>query len=283
MITLKHNEIVSKVFNNNIILVNSDEKEKILFAKGIGFGKKQGHIIEKGYKVDKIFTIEDNENKTNFNNILDRVDEEFFAICEEAIYEVAKKVNQELNESIHIGLIDHLYFAIKRMKNNEIIENPFLIEIETLYSKEFTLAKMVAEKVGKYSNVDIPDDEVGFIALHIHSAINNNSLSSVLKNNYLGSIVAEHIEERLNIKIDKKSLDYARFLTHIRFAVQRILEDRKIDNQLGDVIKNTYKESYEIAKEVAEIIGKELKVKVKEDEITFLTIHIERFRISLKY
>lgn len=283
MIILQHNEVVSKVFNNNIVLVNSDEKEKILFAKGIGFGKKQGHIIEKGCKVDKIFTIKDDENKTNFNSVLDRVDEEFFAVCEEAIYEVSKNINQELNENIHIGLIDHLYFAIKRMKSDEIIENPFLIEIETLYSKEFTLAKMVADKVGKYSEIDIPNDEVGFIALHIHSAINNTSLSSALKNNYLGSVVAEHIEERLNVKIDKKSLDYARFLTHIRFAVQRILQDRKVDNQLGDIIKNTYKESYEIAKEVADIIEKELKVKVKEDEITFLTIHIERFRISLKY
>ncbi|MDS0527277.1 PRD domain-containing protein [Clostridium sp. SHJSY1] len=280
-IELKHDEIVSKVFNNNIVLVNSDNKEKILFAKGIGFGKKPGTAIKKGTQVDKIFTIEDNDNRANFYDIIDKVDKEFFALCEECIYEVAKQINKELNESIHVGLIDHLFFAVKRMKSEEVIENPFLVEIETLYPKEFSLAKMVADRVAKYAKVRMPDDEVGFIALHIHSAINNGNLSKTLKNNYLGSTIVEHVEDRLNIEIDRKSLDYARFLTHIKFAVQRILENKNVDNQLGEIIKNTYKESYEIAKEVADIIGNELKVKVKDDEVTFLTIHIERFRISL--
>ena len=61
----------------------------------------------------------------------------------------------------------------------------------------------------------------------------------------------EHVENRLDIKIDRHSLDYARFLTHIKFAVQRILENRVVDNQLGEMIKNTYKESYLIGVEVS--------------------------------
>ena len=75
---------------------------------------------------------------------------DFFAVCEEGIYEISKKLNKELNENIHIGLIDHLFFAVKRMKSKEIIENPFLVEIETLYPKEFSLAKMVGNRVADY-------------------------------------------------------------------------------------------------------------------------------------
>ena len=116
------------------------------------------------------------------------------------------------------------------MKNNEEIENPFLVEIETLYSKEYMLADMVAKKVGAYCNVDIPDGEIAFIALHIHSAINNGKISNTLKNSYLGSTIVEHVEDRLNIEIDRKSLDYARFLTHIKFAIQRIMENIHINN-----------------------------------------------------
>lgn len=282
-IVLQREEVVYKVFNNNIILVNSESKEKILFAKGIGFAKKPGGIIKIGTSVDKIFTIENNENRINFNNMIETVESDFFAVCEEGIYEISKEINKELNENIHIALIDHLHFAVKRMKSKEIIKNPFLVEIQTLYSKEFSLAKMVGNRVADYCNVEIPDGEIAFIALHIHSAINDGNISNSLKSNYLGSKIVEHVETRLNIKIDKKSLDYARFLTHIKFAVQRILENRVVDNQLGEMIKNTYNESYLIAVEVAEIIGQELKVKVKEDEVTFLTIHIERFRMSLKY
>lgn len=279
---LSNDEIVTKVFNNNIILVNSEDHEKILFAKGIGFGKKPGYVIPKGIKVDKIFTIADSDNIENLNTMIEKVDNDFFVVCEEAIYEISEKINQELNESIHIGLIDHLYFAVKRLKNNEEIENPFLVEIETLYSKEYMLADMVAKKVGAYCNVDIPDGEIAFIALHIHSAINNGKISNTLKNSYLGSTIVEHVEDRLNIEIDRKSLDYARFLTHIKFAIQRIMENIHIDNELTKIIKSSYKESFSVAEEVAKIIEYELGIKVMEDEVTFLTIHIERFRMSIR-
>ena len=281
-VILNSQGIVTKVFNNNIILVNSDNQEKILFAKGIGFGKKSGTVIPEGVNVDKIFTIADGDNISNFNSMIEKVDNDFFIVCEEAIYEVSEMINQELNESIHIGLIDHLYFALKRLKNKEEIENPFLVEIETLYSKEFMLADMVAKKVGGHCGIDIPDGEVAFIALHIHSAINNGKISNTLKNSYLGSTIVEHVEDRLNIEIDRKSLDYARFLTHIKFAVQRIVENKHIKNDLTQIIKSSYKESYSIAEEVAKIIEEELKLKVSEDELTFLTIHIERFRSSIK-
>lgn len=279
---LSNDEIVTKVFNNIIILVNSEDHEKILFAKGIGFGKKPGYVIPKGIKVDKIFTIADSDNIENLNTMIEKVDNDFFVVCEEAIYEISEKINQELNESIHIGLIDHLYFAVKRLKNNEEIENPFLVEIETLYSKEYMLADMVAKKVGAYCNVDIPDGEIAFIALHIHSAINNGKISNTLKNSYLGSTIVEHVEDRLNIEIDRKSLDYARFLTHIKFAIQRIMENIHIDNELTKIIKSSYKESFSVAEEVAKIIEDELGIKVMEDEVTFLTIHIERFRMSIR-
>ncbi|WP_294350916.1 PRD domain-containing protein [uncultured Clostridium sp.] len=282
-IRLTNDEIVLKVFNNNIVLVNSEENEKILFAKGIGFAKKNGQVIKKGTEVDKIFTIQEEDNRKNFNSILGRVDTNFFAMCEEAIYEVSKLSNKELNENIHISLIDHLFFAVKRIMNNEVIENPFLVEIETLYRTEFNLAKMIANRVSEFEKINIPDDEVGFIALHVHSALNDGNLSNTLRTNYLGNTIVEYVEDELNIEIDRKSLDYARFLTHIKFAVQRILSGEQVNNKIGEIVKETYVESYHIAEEVAKIIGNELKVDVKEDEVTFLTIHIERFRESLKF
>ena len=50
---------------------------------------------------------------------------------------------------------------------------------------------------------------------------------------------------------------------------------------LSDVIKIRYKESYKVAKEVALIIQDYLAVKVSEEEIAYLALHIERFRVSL--
>lgn len=276
-------EKVAKVFNNNIILVNSENKEKILFAKGIGFAKKIGDVIPKGTKVDKIFIIESKDNIQNFKNIIKKIDNDFFAVCEEGIYEISNQINKDLNENIHIGLIDHLYFAVSRIKNKEEIENPFLVEIETLYPKEFMLAQMIARKVSNHSNVILPEGEVGFIALHIHSAINNGKISNTLKNSYLSNTIIEHVEDSLDIEIDRKSLDYARFLTHIRFAIQRIINNNRIKNDLVAIIKEKYDISYKIAIEVGDMIAEELKTEVTEEEISYLAMHIERFRTTVTY
>ena len=61
-IVLTNDTIVSKVLNNNIILVRDKSVEKILFCRGIGFNKKFGQILEAGLEVDKIFTIENEQN-----------------------------------------------------------------------------------------------------------------------------------------------------------------------------------------------------------------------------
>lgn len=274
--------VVTKSVNNNIVLVKIDGKEKILFSKGIGFGKKFGENIANGTEVEKVFTIEDEDNIRNFNKLVDTLDEYFVGVCEEAIYEISNQVECELNENIHVALLSHLSFAIKRLENDEEIQNPFIVEIQTLYPREYELASMVAEKVGTNMKISIPEGEVGFIALHIHSAINDGKLSNTIKYSYLSSKVIEHVEYRLKININRKSLDYARFLTHIRFAIERIITNSPIKNDLIDVIRIKYKQSYSIAKEIGEIIKSQLSLDVSEDEVAYLAMHIERFRVSIK-
>lgn len=273
---------VVKVFNNNIVLVKDNGNEKILFEKGIGFGKKFGEKIIKGQSVEKIFSIDDEQNKENFKNLIDRVDNDFVAVCQEIIFNIEKSLGEELNENIHIGLTDHLSFAIERLKKNEEIVNPFLVEIETLYSREFELAKVAAIKMKEFTGVEIPDGEIGFIALHIHSARSFGKLSNTLKYSYLSNTIVEHIEDSLGLEIDRRSLDYARFLTHIRFAIERILNGNRIKNDLVEEIKLKYKDSYKVARETAQILANELGKVITADEVAYLAMHIQRFKVSIE-
>lgn len=278
---LSRNSKVVKSFNNNIILVRENGKEKILFQKGIGFGKKPDDIIEKGTVVEKVFIIENEDNQRNFNEMLCRVDSKLVALVEELIAEISDELGEELNENIHIGLIDHLFYAIRRLEDNEEIQNPFLVEIETLYGREFSMACRLANRIKEELKVHIPEGEKGFIALHIHSARNNGRLSNTIKYSFLCNSIIEHVEDRLGINIDKKSLDYARFLTHIRFTVERIITGVSIKNELVYAIKEKYSLAYEIADETKKIICNILDINnVSEDEVAYLAIHIERFRVQ---
>jgi transcriptional antiterminator len=269
---------VIKAFNNNIVLATNNESEKILFSKGIGFNKKLGDIIKSETLVEKIFTIEDEKNKNNFKELVNRNNEAFLALCEEIIRDISDKLGEELSENIHVGLIDHIDFAVKRLKNKEEIQNPFISEIQTLYNLEFELAKQASLRLEKELGVEIPDGEVGFIALHIHSARKNGKLSNTMKYSFINNSIIEFIEEELNLKIDRKSLDYARFITHVRFACERIVSNKTIKNELKDTIKRRYKQSYKLAKEAAKVIEDQLEAKVTIDEVAYLAIHIERLK-----
>lgn len=276
---LLHNCKVLKVFNNNVLLVDEQGKEKILFGKGIGFGKHIGDIINKNIEVEKVFSIEDKDNSNNFNELISYADNNVIGLCEEIICMISDELGEELNEKIHISLTDHINFALKRLKENEEIQNPFLVETETLYRREFDIAAKAARTLEKAAGVNVPEGEIGFIALHIHSARNDGKLSNTLKYNFLSNSIVEFIEDELNMEIDRQSLDYARFITHIRFAIERILTDNPIKNDLITEIKNKYKGSYELAQKVAKLIEEQLDIKVVEDEIAYMAIHIERFKM----
>lgn len=274
--------IVIKALNNNMVLIKEQGVEKILLAKGIGFNKKFGDILEDNLEVDKVFSIEDKKNQENLKEVYNRVDGEFVAICEEALAEISEELGEELNEIIHIGLIDHLAIAMKRLKNKEQINNPFIVEIETLYSVEFEMAKKIVNKLQDKYEIDFPEGEIGFITLHIHSARNGKMLSNSIKYSYLSNKIIIYIEEKFNSKIDKRSLDYARFLSHVRFTIERVLTDTVLKNDLTEIIKKSYPISYEIAEGASKIIEETLDKKVCDDEVAYIAMHVERFRVALQ-
>ncbi|WP_125153503.1 glucose PTS transporter transcription antiterminator GlcT [Clostridium rectalis] len=268
---------VVKAFNNNVLLVKQNNVEKILFGKGLGFGKHSGDIINKKSKIDKIFTIENKENFHNFKQLITNIDSNIIGLCEEVILLISNELKEPINEKIHISLTDHISFTLKRLMANDEIENPFLIETETLYKKEFEIAKKAVKMIENRLSINIPDGEIGFIALHIHSARNQGKLSNTLKYTFLCNTIIEFIEDELNIEIDKESLDYVRFITHIRFAVERILKNNSIKNDLLNTIKNQYTSTFNLAKQVSNIIEKELYVNVVDDETAYIAMHIQKF------
>ncbi|MCY6959824.1 glucose PTS transporter transcription antiterminator GlcT [Clostridium brassicae] len=273
---------VIKVFNNNVLLVHQNGEEKILFSKGIGFGKHQGDMLPTDTKADKVFTMQNQNNFNSFKNLISSVDSNIIGLCEEVISMISDELKEPLNEKIHVSLTDHISYTIKRLMENNIIENPFLVETETLYKREFSIAKKAVMMLEERLNIMIPDEEVGFITLHIHSARNEGKLSNTIKYAFLSNTIIEFLEDELNIEIDKQSLDYARFLTHIRFAIERILNNNPIKNDLIAAIKKQYKVSYNLAERVSEIIENELFLNVVEDETAYIAIHIEKFRNAPK-
>lgn len=274
---------VVKIFNNNVLLAKHQGTEKILIKKGIGFSWKITDLIPEETSFEKIFSIESSETSHKFNQLLTAVDPHLVGVCEEILCFISSKIDSTITEEMHIRLIDHIAFTIYRLQHHDTIENPFIVEIETLYSQEYEIARQAVRLLEKSVAMAIPDSEIGFITLHIHTLRSNGKLSSTIKNAYICNSVLELIEDELRIEVDRKSIDYARFVCHIRFAAERITQNIPIRNDLLMSIRKTYKNSYKLAQKVSQFMEEELALNVPETETGFIAMHIERLKNASSY
>ncbi|WP_318616331.1 BglG family transcription antiterminator [Sporosarcina sp. YIM B06819] len=73
------------------------------------------------------------------------------------------------DESLLEGLVTHLKPAIYRIRQNMGITNPLLPSIRKDYEDLFLLVKEAVEKV--FPDLQIPDEEIGFLVMHFGSAL----------------------------------------------------------------------------------------------------------------
>jgi transcriptional antiterminator len=269
--------IVKKSFNNNVVLCADvkTKKECVLVGKGIGFGVKAGRVLKSIESVEKKFCLQDRDNKNDFNNLTMEIESSIVGITEEIIAMLSDEISSSLNEKIHVTLLDHIAFAVKRIESNIEIKNPFLFEIRFLYKDEFLLAEKVIDKINKTLNVNLPMDEAAFIAMHINAAINSEDICKISMNTDIITEMIQLIENKIDEKIDKYSIEYGRMVTHLRFAIDRTQKNISIENLLLSNIKENYKQAYDISKELAEKINKDFGLQFPEGEIGYIAIHLQ--------
>ncbi|MBB5354087.1 transcriptional antiterminator/beta-glucoside operon transcriptional antiterminator [Anoxybacillus mongoliensis] len=269
---------IEKVLNNNVLIASHPTyDEVVLIGKGIGFGKKKGDVIEqKG--VEKWFILKNEREQEQYKKLLPHVDEEFIGLMNDIIHHIQKRTNSSLNEHIHVALTDHILFAIKRLEQGMDIKNPFLVETKSLYPLEYDVATEVVNMLNDRLHIQLPEGEIGFIALHIHSALTNHQLSEVNQHSQLISRLVSVVEEQLDIRIDRESIHYLRFVRHLRYAIERVKKGEKIEEpkKLSNILKETYPLCYNLSWKLIKIMQQTLQLPVDEAEAVYLTLHLQR-------
>lgn len=270
---------VKKIFNNNVVVVNENGNEKIVMGLGIGFQKKVHDPVDQS-KVEKVFVIEDTSEYKKFQELLNTLPEEHIHIAEEVISYAEKTLNMSLNEHIHIALTDHLSFAFERLAAGIPIQNKLLNEIKVLYKEEYKIGLWAKQLIKEKLGIEIPEDEAGYIALHIHTAkMNAQDMTAVLDITTMIREMIETIEEQLDMKIEEESISYQRLVSHLRFALQRLMSGESfhdLDPDILQVIKKKYKKAYQCAKKVGKYMDKEYRYRFPEQELGYIALHIQR-------
>lgn len=271
--------LIIKVLNNNVILGKRESKEEvILIGKGIGFGKKPDNIyIINEDKIEKVFCNFSLAQKEEYIKVIDSIDYRIISICEEII-SLAKVTLGTISSHVHVALTDHVGLALERIKSGMVIVNPFLYEIKTLYKEEYEIGKKAQELIQDRLDLHIPDEEVGFIALHIQAARQHQDIRSTVKVTRVVQQSIELIKTQLGHEGDDNCLLYNRLISHLRQSVCRLEKKKQARNPLIDEIKTKLSYSFELGTKVAKLIETEQNISITDDEIGFIALHIERLR-----
>ncbi|AGK97810.1 transcriptional antiterminator [Clostridium pasteurianum BC1] len=267
--------IIKKVLNNNVVIAQKDNSDFILIGNGLGFDFHKGSTVPSS-RIEKVFIRETTEIANNYDKVLETIDNKIIGLSEEVICIAEKDLGIKLSDSIHVSLPDHINFSLRRMEKNIKIENPFLNELRVLYPVEYSIASKALKMINERFNSKLQEDEIGFICLHIQAAITEKGIGVHLEYTKKIKEIMDLIKKLIGRSIDKNSLEYARTLTHINFMLERVLEGKTIKNLLLDNIKDKLSKEYDIAIKLALMIDALFSVKVPEDEIGYLALHLKR-------
>lgn len=275
---------VKKVLNNNVLIAsNSKYEEVVLIGKGIGFNRKKGSTISK-QEAEKLFVLKGETEQEQYKKLLPFIDDETLEVIISAIDLIRKRTAKYLDEHIHVALTDHILFAINRLMKGLAIKNPFNEETKVLYPTEYEVANEVVDLINEMTNIELPIGEVGFIALHIHSAVTSKNLSEINQNSQLIAQLVHTIEEQFEIKLNKNEINYMRLVRHLRYTIERVLSGEKVNEpeKISFFLKQEYPLYYNLAWKLIKIMQQTLKKPVFEAEAVYLTMHLQRIQNKIK-
>lgn len=273
------NIIIEKVINNNIISAYEESgAEVIVMGRGIGFKKKQGEVVPAD-QISKIFRIKSRTLAEQFKELLANMPLERVRISDEIISHAKDHLKLKLNQSIYVTLTDHINFAIERVSQGIEPQNALLWEIKRFYPQEFQLGIYALELIHDRLGILLPEDEAGFIALHFVNAEYGTDIRDAVKFPDQMQAIVDIVERELGILLDESSLHYERFMTHIKFLIQRIYRKELLsseDRELSLMMQRKYPREYQCSVKVAEYIMQATGCRLSEEEIMYLSVHIRR-------
>lgn len=273
------NIIIEKVINNNIISAyEKSGAEVIVMGRGIGFKKKQGEMVPAD-QISKIFRIKSRTLAEQFKELLANMPLERVRISDEIISHAKDHLKLKLNQSIYVTLTDHINFAIERVSQGIEPQNALLWEIKRFYPQEFQLGIYALELIQDRLDILLPEDEAGFIALHFVNAEYGTDIRDAVKFPDQMQAIVDIVERDLGILLDESSLHYERFMTHIKFLIQRIYRKELLsseDRELSLLMQRKYPREYQCSLKVAEYIMQATGSRLSEEEIMYLSVHIRR-------
>lgn len=279
---------IKKVLNNNVVVsLNSRNQEIVVMGRGLAFQKKVGEIIDAS-KIEKTFVLETHGISEKLANLLRDISEKYLNISARILEYAKSQLPYKLDEYLYVALTDHISFAISRYKQGIHLKNPLLWEIRKFYKDEFQVAVKALEIIKEETGIELGEDEAASIALHlVNSQLSGENVATAIQVTEIVNNILNIVKYHFKMELDENSINYERFLTHLRFFAIRFIREEKLEESVDEFffeqIKIKYPEAYACTQKIKTYLEKQFHFELTKDEELYLTVHIYRVTNRQKY
>lgn len=270
---------VHKVLNNNVVIsIDESGRERVLMGRGLAFGIKPNDAIDPA-KVEKTFILEQGAEGDRERQLLTDVPYAVVEAVTRAVDEAERMLGRHLGRRLGIGVLDHIQFVLERLDQGLRIPTTAMPELRVLHPHEFEAAQHMSQSISASLHRELPPEEAVFLTMHVLNATRDepNGTAALLFRRV--QHVVETVEHGLGVKLDTASPDYARFILHIQFLLQRLVSRTMLssgDTSFFEFAKHSYPRSYEIAVSVKAYVLAATQSELTDEELLYLVVHVER-------
>lgn len=274
-------KILRILTNNAVVVLGENHKEQIVCGKGIAYKKRPGEDIDASL-INQVFSLQNEDMNIKFQQLLLDIPIEEINIADEIINQGKMTLGKKLDDSIYVSLSDHIHMAIHRYLDGIMIKNALLWDIKQFYADEFMIGIKAIEMIDEKLGVKLPKDEAGFIALHfanasLHDGVGNKDIYKITR---IMQEILNIIKYTYRVDFDIDSVYYYRFITHLKFFAQRLVngtiyQDNK-DSELYDAMKIKNPIESNCVNKIADFINGKYSYILTDEEKLYLLIHLKR-------
>lgn len=274
---------ITKIFNNNIVSAVDDAGEEVvLVGAGVGYLRKRGQEVDPA-RVEKEFRVT-GPSADGTTRVLVSLPYEIVSMTAAIADHLRAAHGIVLPAPVEVGLADHLWQGLRRLDDGIPLYNSMLWETKVTYPQEFAIALQILDIVAQRLGRTLPLDEAGFVTLHlvnaglVTDAGHAYSLARALHE------VLQIVEQELGLPATETSASTARFLTHLKFVVQRLTQRRLFSGEFREIFEARRAqdpEGHRCAVRIGEYLHATFGTEISDEELMYLMFHLARLRADV--
>lgn len=221
------------------------------------------------------------KTKEAMSYLLNLVDQQIIKRLEKLVHEVEVKLNKDLSDQAFVGLVVHLSLAVQRIRKHEAIEVAPEMMMDLRTRKEFEAAQLLADCIQQEFDIEVPEDEVGYITMHLLGARNqyrSESVSVSVMDKFhlvrLAKSIMTMAENETGKKLSRNTGLLAGLVNHLGPSISRLKMNMDIRNPLLTEMQQSYPELMVLARKCVSRLEKLIGRELPDSEIAYIAMHL---------